>query len=264
MLHWLRRGSTAGGWTPRTQCGLVRRRCYPRSAGVRRGVDRGDDPRRLRRLRREVRIDSGQYELWHAIWSALDSVNLYALDAGLGRHRALLEHLIPMTFLSNHDVTRVASQIRDRRHLTHAVALLGFLPGVPSVSTATSSACEAVKEQRPGGDDAVRPELPAERGQFANYHPEVETAYRQILGLRRRNPWLVDAVIATAEVANEHLVVHARLAATRSAPQPGAQPGRPSVHAPAWGRSSSRRPRWMVRPSRRTAGPCSRPTDARD
>ena len=59
-------------------------------------------------------IDSGQYELWHAIWSALDSVNLYALDWTLGRHRALLEHLIPMTFLSNHDVTRVASQIGDR------------------------------------------------------------------------------------------------------------------------------------------------------
>ena len=46
-------------------------------------------------------------------------------------------------------------------------------------------------------------------GSSPTTHPEVETAYRQILGLRRRNPWLVDAVIATAEVANEHLVVHA-------------------------------------------------------
>ena len=158
----------------------------------------------------ESGIDSvTQYELWHAIWSALDSVNLYELDWTLGRHRALLERLLPMTFLSNHDVTRVASQIRDWRHLTHAVALLGFLPGVPSVYYGDEFGLEAVKEQRHGGDDAVRPELPGERMQFANHHPEVETAYRQILALRRRNPWLVDAVIATAEVAKDHLVVHA-------------------------------------------------------
>jgi len=155
-------------------------------------------------------IDSvTQYETWKSIWSALDTVNLHELDWTLGRHRSLLEHLVPMTFLSNHDVTRVASQIRDRRHLTHAIALLGFLPGVPSVYYGDEFGMEAVKEQRPGGDDAVRPELPAERGQFANPHPEVEAAYRQVLGLRRRNSWLVDAVITTADVANAHLVVRA-------------------------------------------------------
>ncbi len=155
-------------------------------------------------------IDSvTQYELWKAIWSGLDSVNLHELDWTLRRHRDLLEHLLPMTFLSNHDVTRVASQIHDRRHWTHAVALLGFLPGVPSVYYGDEFGLEAVKEQRPGGDDAVRPELPGERGQFANRHPEVEAAYRQALGMRRRHPWLVDAVLDTAEVANDHLVVHA-------------------------------------------------------
>ena len=133
----------------------------------------------------------------------------HELDWTLGRHRALVEHLVPMTFLSNHDVTRVASQIRDRRHLTHAVALLGFLPGVPSVYYGDEFGLEAVKEQRPGGDDAVRPELPGDRAQFANPHPEVEAAYRQVLGMRRRNSWLVDAVIATADVTNDHLVVRA-------------------------------------------------------
>ena len=113
-------------------------------------------------------IDSvTQYETWKAIWSALDTVNLHELEWTLGRHRDLLEHLVPMTFLSNHDVTRVASQIHDRRHLTHAVALLGFLPGVPSVYYGDEFGLEAVKEQRPGGDDAVRPELPEKRGQFA-------------------------------------------------------------------------------------------------
>ena len=150
-----------------------------------------------------------QYELWNAIWSALENVNLHELDWTLRRHRELLEHLVPMTFLSNHDVTRVASQIHDRRHWTHAVALLGFLPGVPSIYYGDEFGLRAVKEQRPGGDDAVRPEFPQARGQFTNPHPEVEAVYRQILGLRRRHPWLVDAVVATAEVANDHLVVHA-------------------------------------------------------
>jgi cyclomaltodextrinase len=158
----------------------------------------------------ESAIDSvTQYELWKAIWSALDSVNLHELDWTLGRHRDLLDRLVPLTFLGNHDVTRVASQIRDRRHWTHAVALLGFLPGIPSVYYGDEFGLEAVKEQRPGGDDAVRPELPAERGQFANLHRDIEATYRQVFGLRRRHPWLVDAVLSTAEVADDHLVVHA-------------------------------------------------------
>jgi cyclomaltodextrinase / maltogenic alpha-amylase / neopullulanase len=158
----------------------------------------------------ESGIDSvTQYELWKAIWSALETVNLHELDWTLGRHRDLLEHLVPLTFLSNHDVTRVASQIRDRRHWTHAVALLGFLPGVPSIYYGDEFGLEAVKEERPGGDDAVRPELPGERGQFANRHREVEAAYRQMIGLRRRYSWLVDAVPTTAEVANDHLIVDA-------------------------------------------------------
>ena len=33
-----------------------------------------------------------QYELWHAIWSSLDTVNFHELDWTLRRHRALLEH----------------------------------------------------------------------------------------------------------------------------------------------------------------------------
>ena len=158
----------------------------------------------------ESGIDSvTQYELWKAVWSALDSVNLHELDWTLRRHRDLIEHVLPMTFLSNHDVTRVASQVRDHRHLTHAVALLGFLPGVPSVYYGDEFGLEAVKEQRPGGDDAVRPEFPQARGRFSNPHPEVEAAYRRMLGLRRRHPWLVDAVVTTDQVANDHLVVHA-------------------------------------------------------
>ncbi len=150
------------------------------------------------------------YELWKAVWSALDTANLYELEWTLGRHADLVAHFIPQTFLSNHDVTRVAAQITDPRHRSHAVALLAFLPGVPSIYYGDEFGLVAVKEDRAGGDDAVRPELPATRGGFVNTHPEVEQVYRRMIGLRRRHPWLVDAVIATEQVSNTHLLVRSR------------------------------------------------------
>lgn len=150
------------------------------------------------------------YELWQAIWSSLDTVNLHELEWTLGRHADLVEHFTPQTFLGNHDVSRVASRIGDPRHRSHAVALLGFLPGVPSVYYGDEFGLAAVKEDRPGGDDAVRPEMPARRGSFDNPHPEVEEVYRRVIGLRRRHPWLVNAVITTEQVSNPHLLVRSR------------------------------------------------------
>ena len=156
-------------------------------------------------------IDSvTEYELWKAVWSSLDTVNLHELEWTLGRHAEFVEHFVPMTFVGNHDTTRVASQIHDERHRPHAVALLGFLPGVPCVYYGDEFGLEAVKEDRPDGDDAVRPALPAERGQFADPHPETEEVYRRVFSLRRRHPWLVDAVTSTEQVTNTHLLVHAR------------------------------------------------------
>ena len=151
-----------------------------------------------------------EYELWKAIWSSVDSVNLHELQWTLGRHATFVERFVPLTFLGNHDVTRVAAQISDPRHRSHAVALLLFLPGVPSVYYGDEFGLEAVKEDRPDGDDAIRPALPADRGAYANPHPEVEEWYRRLIGLRRRHPWLVDAVLTTSEVANAHLLVHCR------------------------------------------------------
>jgi cyclomaltodextrinase / maltogenic alpha-amylase / neopullulanase len=104
----------------------------------------------------------------------------------------------------------VASQISDQRHWSHAVALLGFLPGIPSIYYGDEFGLEAVKEQRPSGDDAVRPEMPEERWLFTHSHPELEQAYRRMIGLRRRNAWLGEAVIKTEQVENARIVVRAR------------------------------------------------------
>jgi cyclomaltodextrinase / maltogenic alpha-amylase / neopullulanase len=103
----------------------------------------------------------------------------------------------------------VASQISDPRHWSHAVALLGFLPGIPCIYYGDEFGLEAVKEHRPSGDDAVRPEMPKERWLFTHSQPELERTYRRVIGLRRRNPWLVDAMIQIEQVDNARLVIRA-------------------------------------------------------
>jgi cyclomaltodextrinase len=52
--------------------------------------------------------------------------------------------------------------------------------------------------------------MPKERWLFTHSHPEVVQAYRRVIGLRRRNPWLVDAVIETEQVDNARALIRAR------------------------------------------------------
>jgi cyclomaltodextrinase / maltogenic alpha-amylase / neopullulanase len=52
--------------------------------------------------------------------------------------------------------------------------------------------------------------MPKERWLFTHSHPEVEQAYRRVIGLRRRNPWLVDAMIETEQVDNARILIRAR------------------------------------------------------
>ena len=102
-----------------------------------------------------------QYELWKAIWSSLNDGNFHELDHALRRHDGFLDSFVPMTFVGNHDVTRIASQLTDPRHVEHALAVLMTTAGTPSVYAGDEWGYRGVKEERFGGDDAVRPEFPS-------------------------------------------------------------------------------------------------------
>ncbi|MBA8794655.1 glycosidase [Friedmanniella endophytica] len=149
-----------------------------------------------------------QYELWKAVWSSLRERNFFELDWTLRRHAELLTSFVPLTFLGNHDVTRIASQLGDRRLLPHAVALLCLLPGVPSVYYGDEFGLEAVKEERLGGDDAIRPAFPDDPAELEERPGGgVEDLYRMLIAVRRRHPWLVDAELRTEDLSNEQVAV---------------------------------------------------------
>ncbi|PPG01537.1 alpha-amylase [Pseudoclavibacter sp. RFBI5] len=150
---------------------------------------------------RESGLDSvTQYELWKALRSSVQEQNLFELDWSLQRHNDFAEHFLPMTFLGNHDVTRIASAIDDERNHAIAIAMLFFFSGAPSVYAGDERGLEALKEERAGGDDAIRPEFPRDPKEW----PEnaYSQAHRDAIAFRRQHPWLATARIRTEELAN--------------------------------------------------------------
>lgn len=134
-----------------------------------------------------------QYELWKAIWSSLNDANPHELAWALQRHNGLLGSFAPQTFVGNHDVTRIASRLCEPRHLSHALTLLFTLGGIPSVYAGDERGLQGVKEEREGGDDAVRPAFPAGPASLGDEELAVQRLHQTLVGIRRRHPWLVRA-----------------------------------------------------------------------
>ena len=147
-----------------------------------------------------------QYELWKAIWSSLNDRNFFELAWALDRHNGFLDTFVPFTFTGNHDVTRLASRLIDDRHLAHALVVLCTVGGTPAVYYGDEQAFRGVKEDRPGGDDDIRPGFPATPADLAPDGWPVYRLHQDLIGLRRRHPWLHRARSQVLDLANEHLV----------------------------------------------------------
>jgi cyclomaltodextrinase / maltogenic alpha-amylase / neopullulanase len=151
-----------------------------------------------------------QYELWKAIWSSLNDGNLFELDWALQRHNDFLAGFAPLTFIGNHDVTRIASQLQRPEHLAHALVILLTVGGVPSVYAGDEFGFRGVKEERYGGDDAVRPEFGSPPLELDEGGAATWALHQYLIGLRRRQPWLHGATTTAVHLANQQYVYEAR------------------------------------------------------
>lgn len=155
-------------------------------------------------------IDSvTQYELWKAIWSSVVDRNFYELAWALERHDQFASRFLPHTFVGNHDVTRIASTITDARHVTHALAVLLLVAGTPAVYAGDELGYTGVKEERVGGDDAIRPAFPP-TPQVPESGADRFREHQRLIGLRRRHAWLAQGSVSSLHVANEQLVLALR------------------------------------------------------
>lgn len=147
-----------------------------------------------------------QYELWKAIWSSLLDANFYELAHALGRHEAMLDAFLPQTFVGNHDVTRIATTLGPERAVL-ALTVLMTIAGVPSIYYGDEAGLLGLKEERVGGDDAVRPALPTSPADLApdGGARRMLDAHRALVALRRRHPWLTTARTEVLDLSNTRL-----------------------------------------------------------
>jgi cyclomaltodextrinase len=161
---------------------------------------------------RESTVDAvTQYELWKAVWSSLNDANFWELAWAFKRHDEMTRTFIPLTFIGNHDVTRIASRLTDTRHLGHALAILFTVAGTPSVYYGDEQGFRGIKADRPGGDDDIRPAFPADGpAALSSSGWPVYRLHQRLIGFRRRHPWLHGATASTVRLSNSFFAYRCR------------------------------------------------------
>lgn len=102
------------------------------------------------------------YECYKGLWSSFNSMNLFEIAHSLARqfgpeNWTLYKGAHLLSFLDNHDVTRIASQLTDPKHLPLAYALMFGMPGVPAVYYGSEWGEKGSKQA--GSDAVLRPEI---------------------------------------------------------------------------------------------------------
>ena len=145
-----------------------------------------------------------EYELWKATWSALKEENFFELDWTLKRHDTFAESFVPVTFVGNHDVSRIATQVGADKAVLAATVLF-TVAGVPLVYYGDEQGYTGLKEERIGGDDQIRPVFPDSPEELSTLGADLYRAYQQLVAVRRRFPWLHSARGETDDLRNGFL-----------------------------------------------------------
>ena len=82
--------------------------------------------------------------------------------------------------------------------------------GIPSVYAGDEFGFRGVKEERYGGDDAVRPEFGSPPAQLDASGAQVWALHQYLIGLRRRHAWLHSASTTALRLDNRHYVYQTR------------------------------------------------------
>lgn len=147
------------------------------------------------------------YECYKGLYSSFNSMNMFEIAHSLQRQYGSEQwclyrgkHL--MTFLDNHDVTRIASILTNKEHLPLSYGLLFAMPGIPCIYY--GSEWGEPGEKAPDNDYALRP-------CFEEPKPNDLTDYiRKLIQIRQNSSGLCDGSYENLVIQNHQLVFERR------------------------------------------------------
>ena len=143
------------------------------------------------------------YECYKGIYSSFNSMNLFEIAHSLNRQFGPEQWCIYrgkhlMTFVDNHDVTRIASILTNKNHLPLAYGILFGMPGIPCIYYGSEWGEEGVKA--PDNDYALRP-------CFDEPKPNELTEFiRHLITVRRTSDPLCNGVYRNVVITNHQLI----------------------------------------------------------
>lgn len=143
------------------------------------------------------------YECYKGLFSSLNDMNLFEIAHSLNRQFGPEQWCIYrgkhlMTFADNHDVTRLASILKNKEHIRIAYGILMGMPGIPCLYYGSEWGEEGVKEAN--NDYALRP-------CFENPKPNELTDWiRRLIMLRQSSDALCNGDYRNVVIQNHQLV----------------------------------------------------------
>lgn len=143
------------------------------------------------------------YECYKGIFSSFNSMNMFEIAHSLHRQYGADQwciyrgkHLV--TFVDNHDVTRLASILTNKEHIRPAYGLLLGMPGIPCIYYGSEWGAEGQKA--PDNDYALRP-------CFEKPEPNELTEYiEKLIALRQQSDSLCNGSYRNVVLTNHQLV----------------------------------------------------------
>lgn len=147
------------------------------------------------------------YECYKGIYSSLNSMNLFEIAHSLNRQYGPEQWCIYrgkhlMSFVDNHDVTRIASILTTPAHLPLAYGILFGMPGIPCIYYGSEWGEEGIKT--PDNDYALRPCFEAPK-------PNALTDFiHRLITLRQNSDALCNGGYRNISITNHQLVFERR------------------------------------------------------
>ena len=165
-----------------------------------------------KRIVNEEMLDSAtNYECYKGLYSAFNSLNMFEIAHSLARQFGpeqwtLYKGMHLYSFCDNHDVTRIASILQDKKQINALYAVLFCMPGIPCVYYGSVWRAEGVKSE---SDAPLRPCFPepAENG--------LTRFIASLAAARRESPALRHGDFRILLMTNRQLIFERRLEGER-------------------------------------------------